>query len=614
MVENTALTQACQHIDWLLERVQQLMNSDLQQALDITTEVRQRLNEGILAVNPYEPGKARALLYAGMLHFYRANYEETYQTLLEALSLFHHLDDTEGKARALGVLGATARQMGDFAGALEIYHQQLDLYRQTGDRAGEARAYNGLSSVHSQLNENVKALNYLLAALAIVRDQGDIYAEATLLGNACNEYLQIGQYEKALEAGQESLRLFHQADDRSVNEAQSLLNLAQVYRHLGQLDDAFECVNRALAISREHTLNSFRLQALNEQGRLYILRQQYDRAETAFRKVLDEARALHAENSVYATHLELVNLYKATGNYEKALYHYEAYQRRRETIFNEESDRRIRTLEIKLRAEAARKEAEFYRQRSAELEDQREQEQQYFDRLNRLKDELIRNTSHDLKNPLGGIHTTIYMLEKHGRIDDDKGQSYLHRIKQLAERMNTLLQDMIDMVKLETGRALDRTILLLNPLIEELTENFSVPARAKGIRLEVRPVYDELVVLADLRRIRQVLQTLVFNAIRSTPVGGVVTVSADRLENQITVRVRDTGPGILPEDLPEVFTRFARIRRPDLETIDGLGLSLAIAKTIIEQHEGSIHVRSEPNQGCLFWFILPVAAEETADS
>ncbi|MCU0514391.1 MAG: tetratricopeptide repeat protein [Anaerolineae bacterium] len=600
-------------VDRVLQQARQVITSDLAQVLALTNEAQRLLTRGVLAEQPYLGGQAWMLLYAGIVYFYRSEYEIAAKNLTEAHILFEHLGDEDGLAHAPGVLGSISREMGDYAGALEWYDEQLVLCRRRKDRAGEARALHGLASVYSQLNEPARALEYLRQAQPIVREQSNPYLVATLLGHMCTEYLRLGSYDEALEAGQASLRLFQQMEQGGINEAQTLLALARVHRRQLRLVDALAAIHRALALSHDHTAHAFRLQALLEQGHIYVLQHKKDAARRAFLHVLDEARLLNAEKSVYETHLALMELYKSEGQYEQALHHHEAYHRLKESLFTAESDRRIRALEIRQRVEATRTEVDYYRQHSAELEARHRQEQQYLERLNQLKDDLLRSTSHDLQSPLGSIITALYILQKHGRIDDERGQRYLQRIQELTLHMSDLLQDVVDLMKLETGRALDMARVPFNPLLQELPQALHTAAARQQVGLLVAPLPEDVPILGDVRRLRQALHILALHSLQLAHPGTCVQVAARVQDHRLTLQIEHEGVALLAEDLPHVFDRFYRLRRTDGQVLESTGLRLTIARSIIDQHHGTVRADHAPGgTGGRLCLSLPVVRAPVA--
>ncbi len=232
-------------------------------------------------------------------------------------------------------------------------------------------------------------------------------------------------------------------------------------------------------------------------------------------------------------------------------------------------------------------------------------------RLEGIRREFVANVSHELRTPLASIKALVETLEA-GAIDDPAvATDFLRRVVGEVDRLAALVDDLLDLARLETGRVtlhrepLDPADLLwraaerLRPQIERARLRLEVPVRA-----ELPPVY------ADRARIEQVLLNLIHNAIKFTPAGGTITVDAVESGPVLQVTVRDTGVGVSTEELPRVFERFYKADKA--RRSDGTGLGLAIAKHIVQVHGGTIWVESAPGEGASFTFTLPLAAQPPA--
>ena len=188
---------------------------------------------------------------------------------------------------------------------------------------------------------------------------------------------------------------------------------------------------------------------------------------------------------------------------------------------------------------------------------------------------------------------------------------YVDMIQRAIQRMNRLIEDLMDVVKLEGGQrlALDPAVVELPPLLGEMCESFQAQAEPQHqtVTCECEPAVPPIV--ADRDRLLQVLSNLVGNALKFTPEGGRVTIDARRVEGEVWISVADTGPGIPPEDLPRIFDPYWQARRTARL---GAGLGLTIAKGIVEAHGGRIWVESRPGAGSTFTFALPITGPEVS--
>ncbi|GAC1655625.1 MAG: hypothetical protein NVS4B3_20490 [Gemmatimonadaceae bacterium] len=219
------------------------------------------------------------------------------------------------------------------------------------------------------------------------------------------------------------------------------------------------------------------------------------------------------------------------------------------------------------------------------------------------RDDVLAIVSHDLRNP---IHTISMSASFMSEVAPGPGTatytSQLGVIRRSADRANRLIGDLLDVTRIEAGRlAVERQRESAMQLVEEAAEGFQSDATARGIRLTVVADSDLPAVSADRERVLQLLANLLGNAMKFTPPGGRVTVSATPAEEGVRISVADTGPGIDPDDVPHLFDRYWQARRTDRR---GVGLGLSIAKGIVEAHGGTIAVTTAPGEGSTFSFVL----------
>ena len=235
----------------------------------------------------------------------------------------------------------------------------------------------------------------------------------------------------------------------------------------------------------------------------------------------------------------------------------------------------------------------------------------------RAREEVLAIVSHDLRNPLNSITLAASLLHESESISKEDREQ-LEMLELSARRMKRLIEDLLDVTRLEGGKRLpiEPALLEIKPLLAETYELFKAQASEASVTLQVR-VADGLPPLhADHHRVLQVLSNLVGNALKFTPASGVITIQADRYDNdQILFTVTDTGPGIPKENLKDIFNPYWQAKRAERL---GAGLGLPIARGVVESHGGSIWVESTPGRGTKFYFTLParrkVSSAQPAES
>jgi signal transduction histidine kinase len=220
------------------------------------------------------------------------------------------------------------------------------------------------------------------------------------------------------------------------------------------------------------------------------------------------------------------------------------------------------------------------------------------------REDMIAVVSHDLGNPLSAIRIGTTLLMRTLPDDDAHGQrQHLEFIRQSANQMESLVNDLLDVKRLDSGTlALDLRGMAVTDVVEQVLQLFQPIAEGRTVRLESRCAALLPELAADRQRLTQVLCNLVGNALKFTESGGRVTIDAYQTEDVIMFSVADTGTGIEPEHLPHVFDRFWQARRDGRK---GLGLGLAIARGIVEAHGGRIWVESTVGAGSTFLFTIP---------
>ncbi|MBI4573317.1 MAG: HAMP domain-containing protein [candidate division NC10 bacterium] len=258
--------------------------------------------------------------------------------------------------------------------------------------------------------------------------------------------------------------------------------------------------------------------------------------------------------------------------------------------------------------------------------------------LDRLKSDFVSNVSHELRTPLTAIRMSVDNL-----LDGVAGeisptlQRYLTKVRNNTDRLGRLIADLLDLSRIEAGRVELRSAPVpVGEIMQEVAESLRPMAGGKGVDLAVLPGVSPAIAFVDRDKLQQVLINLTENAVKFTPAGGTVALSARVVDwcscgsmdpsgpthrpadppSHVTTKVvectvEDTGEGIPPEELGAIFGKFHQVRRPGLQKAQGTGLGLSIAKSLIELHGGRIWVESQVGRGSRFVFTLAAAEART---
>ncbi|WP_348644346.1 two-component system sensor histidine kinase NblS [Synechococcus sp. C9] len=227
--------------------------------------------------------------------------------------------------------------------------------------------------------------------------------------------------------------------------------------------------------------------------------------------------------------------------------------------------------------------------------------------LNEAKSHFISNVSHELRTPLFNIKSFIETLYEYGHsLNEEQKRDFLETANRETDRLTRLVNDVLDISRLESGKPYPMTPTSLSAIIEQTLRAHRLTAKDKGIHLAAVVEPDLPDVLGHYDLLLQVLANLLGNALKFTPAGGYVILWAYPWEGRVRVEVSDTGIGIPPEHQDAIFGRFFRVENR-VHTLEGTGLGLSIVQNILEKHHTDIHLISEVGIGSSFWFDLEKA-------
>lgn len=225
-------------------------------------------------------------------------------------------------------------------------------------------------------------------------------------------------------------------------------------------------------------------------------------------------------------------------------------------------------------------------------------------RLDSVRRDFISNVSHELRTPLAGIRAAAETLQEGALDDRAAAEEFLGHIQRETDRMTQLVEELLELSRIESGAAPMRFAQVdAATVVADTVRRFQRQAERAGLSLSAQVPSTPLTVIADAERLERALGNLVANAIKFTPPGGSITVTAAEDDDTVALSVRDTGVGIEPEAQPRVFERFYKTDRG--RGSGGTGLGLAIVKHIVRAHEGTVSVESRPGMGSTFTMRLP---------
>jgi signal transduction histidine kinase len=592
-----------------------------------------------------EPAALRAQATVVNLHRRRGDWTEGLNLARDGLARAQALGDRRLEIEFLYLLGRIYWNLTDYPRSLEVHLDELRLTQQLDDPFLLARTHGGLGLTYLRYERAEDALHHLEVGLAVAARSPDQRIRGSLLNSLGNYHLLRGEHERAVELYEEALRIREASGNvRAIAETVTNLGLAADAR--GEHETALDHLQRALATFealryRRYIANTHRRigRVLRNAGRL-------DESLASLQTAHRHAETLESDDVMADILLEFALTHEARGDLSAALAMQRGYADLREHLRRAEDRRRMaelrarygeeqRELEIQLlRRDQALQAAELRQRRSQQLvalvvlgggtvllaalssfqllrlrgerrlRRATEDARQRAETAERLQSRLLRMASHDLKVPLQALHAAAgFIAEKAG--DETEVRRHATSIQSDAARMQTLVRDFLELSAIEQGHlqvhpsqvdlvtVANEIVAGLQPLAEQRHQCLASHAPPTALP----PVR------ADARRLKQIFENLVGNALKFTPERGSIDLHYGIQAAWVFAEVRDSGPGLSPAD-------FARILGPSAngaDRKDRRGLGLMIVQELLSLQGGRLEVQSRPGQGAVFRVLFPVA-------
>ncbi len=232
----------------------------------------------------------------------------------------------------------------------------------------------------------------------------------------------------------------------------------------------------------------------------------------------------------------------------------------------------------------------------------------HFKELDSMKSQFVATVSHDLRSPLTYMRGYTTMLPMVGALND-KQIEYVEKISAGIQQMTNLIDDLLDLGRIEAGVGLQRQVCVFGDVVLEVVNEVRSQAATRELDLRAE-INSRCPSLADPALLKRAVTNLLDNAFKYTPAGGLVTVNLSEMSESLILYVKDSGIGIAPSDQARLFERFYRVKRRDTLDIKGSGLGLAIVKSIAEWHGGRVWVESQLGAGSTFYMAIPIVTSE----
>jgi signal transduction histidine kinase len=526
---------------------------------------------------------------------------------LKSLNIREEIGDNEGRATSLNNIGNVYFNFGRHADALDCYLKSLFFYEETGNHAGISRALNNMGSIYIRLGEHQKALEALTRALLIKHEIGDKLNEGKVLHNIGDVYAARGSYKKALEYFAKSLENSRAFGDK-LTEVASLGSIGEVYQKINDYDQALDYHTRCLDAARAIGVKYSEIEALINLSATLIKRKDLDEALKYLDQALLLVDELRANELTHKIHLALSEAYEAKGDLSLALRHHKLFHQSLRRIFGEETEQKVKSLSVQFEIEKARQEAEIHRFKNVELAHANEA----LTEANQVKTELLHIAAHDLKNPLQAVLGFADLIMQ----EAGPGSSIEEMAREIfdsSQRMFALIKAILEQDSLESGKIeLNKRLVAVETLARESVNHNQPQALQKNQTISLE-VDEGCFTQADPKLLVEAFDNLISNAVKYSLQDKPIKVNVRNNGNTILFSVKDEGPGLTDEDKRKLFHKFQRLSAQPTGGESATRVGLAIAKLLVESHDGRIWAESEYGKGSAFFIEIPVIVEKESE-
>src|SRR5690554_3193109 len=567
----------------------------------------------------YKREVAFTYYYIGNLYEYQGNYPEALKNFFVALKTGEEIGDKDVVGRSYNGIGIVYGNQGKYSEALKNYSAALKIWEEIGDIIGISECYNNMGLVYEYQGKYPEALENYFECLKIKKELGNKRGIAGVYNNIGSVYRQQGKYSESLENFTASLKILEEIGEKW-GIAMAYNNIDYVEHQLNRPASAKKYYEKALALAREL-------------GRKELIRNVYNNF-----RLLD------------------IDL----GNYKDAYENYKQYITYRDSLINEENEKKslqasmdyeyekkeaviqaeLKTKNLELKTKKMQRNIAvaglglmmvltvlviyFFRLRNKNLKIEKQnlelqrREMETIKQTEQFKSRFLTNISHEFRTPLTLINGHLEVLKENGRKED---LLHFDEMEQNGKRLLTLINQLLDLSKMESGQY--KLKYKKGSILNEtgmLVQSFHSYAEQHGISLTLNQTENAQTLLSDNQFIYSsealaaIMTNLLSNAIKHTPEGGNIDTTIDYRDNKLFVTVSDTGKGISPEYLSKVFDRFYQVDEPGERTYAGSGIGLALVKELSILHGGDVSVESPAQGGSAFTFSLSSAETESIET
>lgn len=571
---------------------------------------------------------SRAYNQIGVCYRRIDSYQRAIESHQKALSLAEKINDSLGMAMAINSLGNLSLLLGNLDESMKYFSRSLKLEQTRNNLIGMAINFNNIGHVYQEKGLLIKALHYYQLSLNIDRELKSKRGIAICNNDIADLYMKMGKVQKALRFALEAIQLTKEINDRE-NLAYAYLKTGESYAGLKNIPFAIRYLDSCVNLSKQIRTRAILEESYQQLFNIYYNKKQYKKAITY----------LQLQN-LYHDSLMNIELQKNTARLQIEF----ETERYKNNMVSLEQEAQLANEKAKAATLLAKKkqyllyflisalvlavvilafggfflairnrQTKLLEKKNKDIENARQTletnarelalAKQKAEESDRAKSRFMASISHEIRTPLNAVLGYADILQS--MVNDPKERQYLEAIQSSGKSLLNLMNDILDLSKLETGKfSIHKTEMSLYGLLEDVKNIFSLKAKEKNIDLqvEISPDFPQTLIFDEIR-LRQILLNIVGNAIKFTHKGTVkIIANAEKkpAENRmrLIIQIKDTGIGIPLDEQDLIFKPFEQgAERPNEE---GSGLGLSISKRLVEAMNGKILLNSQPGQGSVF--------------
>lgn len=575
-------------------------------------------------------------LELGIAHLRLAKFDSSAYYLQKGIALSTEQNNQPMTASFYNMMGNVLKEKNNYNEAVDYYLKATEIFEQVQDDDGLTQSLSNIGNLQNLMGDYDKALEYAQQSLVIaekINKQPSIAYSNRLLGRI---YRKLQKYDDALLVYQKAIEVYEALDARR-DVSETLTSMGNIYYEKEDLHKAKSYYTRSLSISKSLSDSANMTYSYAALGYASAQLKQHAQAVLYFDSTIRIARQIKLPALVMDSYLGLSEVYADQKKFDLAYRYHVRYaalsdslttlQNReeaanREALYqNEKKENEIRTLNT---------ENELAMLRLQQQESQRnyligilalslaligvlgylyrakQKINKKLETLNQVQSRFFANISHEFRTPLsliiGPLQKTI---QENPHAPEAATWKIMHRN---AVRLHRLINQILDLSKIESGNMKLRVAEGdLKQFLKTVYASFISLAEQKHINYTLHASDGALTGYFDRDKLEKIVSNLIYNALKFTPEGGQVQLNLTHTNQQLTVQVKDTGPGIPADQLTQIFNRFHQIEGTSARIVEGTGLGLALSKELAEAHHGTLTAESPETGGSIFTLTIPTA-------